>query len=177
MTEIKRLGPGMTLILSDLDESKELNRTTRGVVTDRDFLTKRSEAVQPEEVEEIKAQLLEAFNNQVRCLGLAAVQIGILKRAAIFLDRKDNVKYLINPVITSRAGKKIAIREGCMSIPTGRFMVQRPDAIVITSDGKAELYSGRTARVIQHEIDHMNGITIFQRYLEFKSNPKNRRRK
>ena len=153
----------------------DLLMTKRGVVYDREYLKQRSVDVEPGEIDEIKAKLHAALYNQVNCLGLAAIQIGILKRVGIFRDNRGNVNYLINPVIIARCKEKWLMRESCMSMRGARFIFERPLEVTITNNGKVEMYDGRDGRVVQHEIDHMAGITVYDRYMEYKKNPKNRR--
>jgi peptide deformylase len=155
---------------------RELQTTKRGVVTDKKFLARRSEPAEPDEVEEIKEKLKAALDEQTNCLGLAAVQIGILKRVAIFKDG-DRIRYLVNPKVVERSKQKEVLREGCMSMLQARFVVERAMSIRVVDSQNSNRYSGRMARVVLHEIDHMNGITIYDRYMEFKKHAKNRSRK
>ena len=90
--------------------------------------------------------------------GLSAVQIGIPVRfACIFIDNKEEL--LINPEIIIGRGKVIK-NEGCLSIPNKYVNVQRFVEIEYISNGKKKRANGFKANVIQHEIDHMNGILI-----------------
>jgi peptide deformylase len=106
--------------------------------------------------------------------GLAAPQVGILKRIVIIennkLDEEGNpvngaipLTILINPVITKCSSKKSSFEEGCFSVPLYRGDVVRPMKVrvsAIDATGKKVQInaSGLFARVIQHEIDHLEGI-------------------
>jgi len=93
--------------------------------------------------------------------GLAAVQVGILKRAAVI--KTGNVLYeIINPVIIKSEGS-MNDSEGCLSIPGQKGELERPKTVVVRAhDRKGQLkeYTVHefTARAFCHEIDHMNGI-------------------
>jgi len=96
-------------------------------------------------------------------IGLAAPQIGIGKQIIVVRNDKDIIK-LINPVILRKEGKEEA-KEGCLSLPDIYVDVKR--AAHISVEGKNEKLEtviieaeGLTARVLQHEIDHLNGILI-----------------
>lgn len=106
---------------------------------------------------------LEAANG----LGLAAPQIGSSKSVAVIdlSKMKENVKLiLINPVIEKRYGPKELFSEGCLSIPELFTEVSRPTIIDLKYDNQdgqqvsIKGISGLTARVVQHEVDHLNGI-------------------
>jgi peptide deformylase len=91
-------------------------------------------------------------------VGLAAIQIGIPLRYAWFTI--DGREYeLINPLITAGFGKH-TIKEGCLSIPNQWFEKERFYEIEYVSDGKNYKAKGWKARIVQHEIDHCNGILL-----------------
>jgi len=94
-------------------------------------------------------------------LGIAAVQVGILKRAA--LVKTTNVLYeLINPVIIKAEGL-VRDSEGCLSVPNQKGEVERAKTVTVRTynrKGEKQEYTVHdyTARAFLHEIDHMNGI-------------------
>lgn len=97
-------------------------------------------------------------------VGLAANQVGVLKRIIVIVDGND-VKVMINPELLNCSDTKVIMDEGCLSIPETFLKIARPETIRVKYRdlrGKphAELYYGLTARVIQHEIDHLDGITM-----------------
>ncbi len=94
-------------------------------------------------------------------VGLAAIQIGVPKRM-IVVDAGDNFVELINPVITSKNGEKKA-SEGCLSVPGKVGLVNRAQKISVKAlNREGEEFSLEAedlfARVLQHEIDHLEGI-------------------
>lgn len=97
-------------------------------------------------------------------IGLAANQVGILKRIIIVSD-EGNIKVLINPEITYFSEQKVPFDEGCLSIPETFLTITRSENITVKyrdlkGKPRMERYSGLTARVIQHEVDHLDGITM-----------------
>jgi peptide deformylase len=96
-------------------------------------------------------------------IGLAAPQVGILQRI-IIADNEGETLTLINPKIIEENGED-ALEEGCLSLPGIWLDVNRSETIVVQDiypDGKERRrkYSGLIARIIKHEIDHLNGILI-----------------
>ena len=112
-----------------------------------------------EEVEKINLiNRLRTMNDKAwtEGCGLSAIQIGIPLRVAWFvLDGKEEI--LFNPKITSGIGS-VDSKEGCLSIPNRYTTVKRNYTIEYISDGKKKKAKGFRAKVIQHEIDHMDGI-------------------
>jgi len=112
---------------------------------------------------------LKVANGTAWCkgAGLAAVQIGIYLRAAWYIV-EDREHCLVNPVIISRTGKMIVGKEGCLSIPDVWLQTERYARIVLEEDSTygtrtQRAVSGFEALICQHEIDHMNGLLIFNR--------------
>ncbi len=104
-------------------------------------------------------------------IGLAANQIGLDLNLMVIdvshADETDEVLILVNSSIVDSEGESIE-EEGCLSLPNIRFDVKRPESITLkyqTIDGieQTETFDGLTARVIQHEIDHLNGVLIIDR--------------
>lgn len=97
-------------------------------------------------------------------LGLSAVQIGILKR--VFVARiRNKIKAFVNPEILQFSKKEIPFLEGCFSVPLLYGHVIRPAEIDLKFQdrlGKSTRshFKGFAARIIQHEVDHLNG-TLF----------------
>ena len=101
-------------------------------------------------------------------IGLAAVQVGVLKRL-IVLDVSETEEpdplVLINPEIKSLGAETRIHEEGCLSIPDYHIEIERPASLVvgyIDRDGKPRelVAEGLLATAIQHEIDHLNGKLI-----------------
>ena len=103
-------------------------------------------------------------------VGLAAVQLGIHLRVAFYKDpstKTETPRFLINPEILHAKNCMPHTQEGCLSIPHRRFNCWRFQEIVYQKlvNGKAEQFTarGREAVIIQHEVDHMNGILCCDR--------------
>jgi peptide deformylase len=105
-------------------------------------------------------------------IGLAAPQIGISKRILVTdispVEKDTEPMAFVNPVILESEGE-CTLEEGCLSIPEVREDVTRPEEILLkyhtpTGELKTENFSGWMSRVLQHEIDHLNGI-LFVDYL------------
>lgn len=98
-------------------------------------------------------------------IGLAAPQVGLLKKVIVADTQEEGEKIaMVNPKIVWSGGEPVSMNEGCLSIPGVEGDVTRPDTIKVRAQDPAtgEEYvmetSGLYARVIQHEIDHINGI-------------------
>ncbi len=102
-------------------------------------------------------------------LGLAANQIGERKRIFVFLDVRDGiVKEMINPKITEFSKEKESLEEGCLSFPNIFINIKRSRRIKVegfdSNGNKIEIDAeGILARIIQHEIDHLDGVLFFDR--------------
>ena len=99
--------------------------------------------------------------------GLAAVQVGILKRAFIIADRKEKV-YVVNPVIISQAGKQKNLWEGCLSLPGKCGIVERPNEVVaryqdLDGNYHERKFVGWICKAFLHEFDHLDGILYSDR--------------
>ena len=97
-------------------------------------------------------------------VGLAAPQVGILRRVCIVQDEQGEIIELINPEITDRQGS-VTLYEGCLSFPGHNGAIARPEQVTVRAfDRTGKEYTltrhGMTARAICHEIDHLNGVTI-----------------
>ncbi|OGE79255.1 MAG: peptide deformylase [Candidatus Doudnabacteria bacterium RIFCSPHIGHO2_01_FULL_46_14] len=104
-------------------------------------------------------------------IGLAAPQVGAnLMLAIIHLEEFGIEAFaLINPKVISRSIKKTAMEEGCLSIPKVFGQVKRPAKVEVTGytqEGrKVHIKGGKLlAKVLQHEIDHLNGILIADKF-------------
>jgi peptide deformylase len=100
-------------------------------------------------------------------LGLAATQVGILRRFFVFHDNGED-RVLVNPVIASLGGTRETEEEGCLSLGAVRVPVERAVEVTISGEdvsGKAVSYelAGLQARCVQHEVDHLDGKLIIDR--------------
>jgi len=132
-------------------------------------------------LDDMRETLIEANG-----LGLAAPQVGVLRRAALIVDtgdeneesdksdktdksdeteeriRDEQIIELINPEIIARSGQQSG-KEGCLSVPGVYGIVSRPEQVkIIAQDRHGNKFEmcgkGMTARAICHEVDHLNGI-------------------
>ena len=93
--------------------------------------------------------------------GLAAPQVGILRRVVVLLDEEEQMVELVNPEITATSGSEVDY-EGCLSVPNMYGLVERPtEASVRAQDRNGEYFEftghGTTARCICHELEHLDG--------------------
>jgi len=124
-----------------------------------------------DEIRQIAVQMLQTMYSEDG-IGLAAPQVGINKQLIVIdIELKDQSKpplILINPEIKSTSGAIVTGEEGCLSIPEVFLDVRRPDRVTIAyrdEEGKPQLLAteGLLARVIQHEMDHLNGVLFVDR--------------
>jgi len=128
-----------------------------------------------EETKQAIRTLRDAFLERDDAAGLAAPQIGIGKRIIAFRSResreedpdrgKEEYEILVNPRITQRRGDPVLGEEGCLSCPEIRVEISRhPEIKVRGCDAEGRKVSKRyldfAARVVQHEIDHLDGKLI-----------------
>lgn len=100
--------------------------------------------------------------------GISAVQIGIMKRVCSVWSNDGGMKTIFNPVLEESSGDMIEEWEGCLSCFDRRFLVTRPRTVKIrygdvSMQEHVEEFSGSMARIIQHEMDHMDGILLPQK--------------
>ena len=103
-------------------------------------------------------------------VGLAAPQIGILKRIAV-IDVGEGLIELINPEVTAFEGNEKEV-EGCLSVPGKCGYVLRPKKVTVTAlnrDGEKITVEGEDllARALCHEIDHLDGIVFVDKVTEY----------
>jgi peptide deformylase len=139
----------------------------------------------PDPVLRMKANEVTAFDDALRALadrmanlmqeargvGLAAPQIGVLQRILVYqADEEEPVRALVNPRLAESSETLETAIEGCLSLGAATVVVgvERPDAVVVeaASPEGEELRieaDGLTARVLQHELDHLDGVLIIDR--------------
>ena len=135
-------------------------------------IKKRSESV--EEVNEEIKQLIDDMTETMyasRGVGLAAVQIGILKRV-IVVNVGEELVVLVNPEILENEGES-QMEEGCLCLPGVLVDVKRSEKVKVKGlNEKGEEVvvdaEGLLARAFQHELDHLNGILIIDKVSRIK---------
>ncbi len=103
-------------------------------------------------------------------LGLAAPQVGLPYRA--FVMRAENIIGVFNPKIVDVSSEKVYLEEGCLSYPNLWVKIKRPKKIKVrftNPDGQTEtrVFDGMSARVFQHELDHLDGVLHVKRANKF----------
>jgi peptide deformylase len=107
--------------------------------------------------------------NDALGVGLAATQVGVLHRLLVYRVQHDSpVNALVNPEIQWAGGEEEIMEEGCLSLPAVLIDVERPVHVRVRGFDEygEELMieaTGLEARVIQHEIDHLDGVLILDR--------------
>ena len=136
-----------------------------------DVLRKKSRTV--ETIDERIVQLLDDMAETMYAsdgVGLAAPQVGILKRIAV-IDIGDGLIELINPEIVSFEGSEKDI-EGCLSVPGRYGYVLRPEKVkVVALDRNGEKLeieaTGMLKKALCHEIDHLDGIVFVDKVTQY----------
>ena len=143
--------------LLDLVDSYDLMLTT--VAKDFDFDDP------PVDTEQLALDLVHTMR-YYKGIGLAGNQVGFPYR--VFAMEGEPARVCFNPRIVNTSGDEILLEEGCLSYPGLIVKVKRPQHARIRFTGPngeifTEQFTGMTARVIQHEMDHLDGILFFDR--------------
>ena len=134
----------------------------REICKDVEFLAQKAEPALPEDLP-IAADLLETLeHHRDGCVGMAANMIGVNKRIIAF-ENEDAYLVMFNPEIVKKSGPYDA-EEGCLSL-TGTRPAKRWKTIKVRWQNekfqqRLKTFTGWTAQIIQHEIDHCEGIII-----------------
>ena len=132
------------------------------IVRDTFFLSRRSTPA-TEADEAVAADLLDTLRaNADRCVGMAANMIGVSKRIIAF-DCEGTYMVMFNPVILKKEGA-YQTEEGCLSL-SGSRRTERFQSVKVQWQNekfqtRVKTFTGWTAQIIQHEIDHCDGILI-----------------
>jgi peptide deformylase len=132
-------------------------------------------------VEELLQDLVDTMLAAGHSVGVAAPQIGDLRRAVVVdvsksklgRDHNHGLLTMVNPLVIAREGQKL-MREGCMSVPDYTGNVVRAEEIVVEyrdRDGSERVIraSGFEAVAIQHELDHLDGLLFLDRISSLKT--------
>lgn len=144
-------------------------RTIRG--EEDEILRKKSRTVEviDDKIRELVDDMVETMH-KFDGLGLAAVQVGVLKRIVVIdLYDEKGVIVLINPEIKKEKGLQI-VEEGCLSFPNKFAKVERPEQITVEAlniKGEKIKLTGKglLAQAIAHEIDHLNGEVFIDKII------------
>jgi len=136
----------------------------------------------PDSVLRMKAPPVETFDDDLKRLvtrlgelmkdangvGLAATQVGVLRRVFVFARDEGEVAVLVNPEIVRRGDEADVDEEGCLSIQGVTMPVERVTSVRIEgrdASGEEVAYDleGTPARIVQHELDHLDGTMILDR--------------
>jgi peptide deformylase len=130
----------------------------------------KNEAIKDPLAPEIQALLpvMADIMRKADGIGLAAPQIGINKMLCV-VEIEGVLRNFINPKITARSTEKIVFEEGCLSLPKEFFPIERSESITVryvdeTGTNQKLRLRGLWAICLQHELDHLDGILIADRY-------------
>lgn len=134
----------------------------RTVVKDILFLEQKSELATKEDTKVIN-DLIDTLNaNLDHCVGMAANMIGVKKRILVF-SAGDMIVPMVNPVILKKE-KPYEAEESCLSLDgyrkTTRYGTIEVEYLDINFKKHKQIFAGFTAQIIQHEVDHFEGIII-----------------
>ena len=134
----------------------------RDICKDEAFLAQKAEPATAEDLDTAQDLLDTLAAHREGCVGMAANMIGVNKRIIVF-DDDGKYQVMFNPVIVKHDGPYEA-EEGCLSL-TGRRKVKRFQTIKVQWQNeklqtRRKTFTGWTAEIIQHEIDHCEGVLI-----------------
>jgi peptide deformylase len=116
-----------------------------------------------------EVQRMGALMHDSMGIGLAATQVGVLHRLLVYRVEHDSpITALVNPVLEWASDDKEIMEEGCLSLPSVLVDVERPIHVRVRArdehgDDILVEASGLEARVVQHEMDHLDGVLILER--------------
>lgn len=139
-------------------------RMERELVHDPIFLAQKSAPADQNDAQTARDLLDTITAHKETCVGMAANMIGVLKRIIVFADGSGAFEIMYNPEIVKCSGA-YQTEEGCLSLLGGPRPVKRYKSIKVKFQNaefkeRFKTFSGFTAQIIQHEIDHCNGILI-----------------
>jgi peptide deformylase len=160
---------------TETESDEELERAARRLVAlsrirqygDRVLRMKGREV---DEFDEELARLVDRMTSlmhEAQGVGLAATQVGVLRRVFVFVHEGED-RVLVNPIITERSKETATDEEGCLSLQGVLVPVERSNKVTIEGSdatGKPQRFEFEepTARIVQHELDHLDGMLILDR--------------
>lgn len=136
----------------------------RELVHDPIYLACRSENAAQDDIDTAKDLLDTLIAHKDECVGMAANMIGVCKRIIVFAAEKGTYMTMLNPVILKEE-KPYETEEACLSLLGGPRKCKRYQKIkvqyqTLEMQTRIKTFEGWTAQIIQHEIDHCNGVLI-----------------
>ena len=133
----------------------------RDLMHDPIFLARKSVPATAEDLETARDLLDTLTFHKEGCVGMAANMIGVTKRIIVF-DNEGEYMTMLNPVIL-KAAEPYETEEGCLSLlggprKTQRFRKIKVEFETLNFQKRIKTFTGWTAQIIQHEIDHCNGV-------------------
>ena len=127
------------------------------------FLARKSETAIKEDLQTAEDLMDTLMAHRETCVGMAANMIGVTKRIIAFADGKGYT-LMLNPKIVKQSGE-YETEEGCLSLLGGPRKTKRYQKIKVQYQNlqmqtRIKTFTGWTAQIIQHEVDHCNGILI-----------------
>lgn len=124
-----------------------------------------------QELQDLIINLVDTMKAHDIAIGLAAPQIGVSSRVAVVNlseQKHEPTLVIVNPIIVSQSGKRDKKKESCMSVPHFRGEVERRERIAVRYQDETGAYKhleakGFLARVLSHEIDHLDGLLYLDR--------------
>lgn len=134
----------------------------REIMRDEAFLSRKAEPATEDDLETGRDLLDTLAAHKEGCVGMAANMIGVCKRIIVF-DNEGKYMIMFNPEIIKKSGSYEA-EEGCLSL-TGTRKAKRWQSIKVQYQNEQfqtrfKTFTGWTAQIIQHEVDHCEGIII-----------------
>lgn len=136
----------------------------KGLMHDPIFLAGKSEPATKEDLQTAKDLLDTLMAHKETCVGMAANMIGVQKNIICFVGEDDKYMTMLNPVILKK-DKPYDTEESCLSLLGGPRKCMRYRTIKVQYQNlemqtRIKKFEGWTAQIIQHEIDHCNGVLI-----------------
>lgn len=142
----------------------------KDIVTDTSILSIPTKPSTPADMTQVIVDLADtaywyAHTSENGCAGLAANQIGYDESVIVIKYQSELWFPMINPVLLSRSASRKTMREGCLSRPGRSPKISRSKSIKVAYTNShlkrvTGRFTGFTARVIQHELEHLNGVYI-----------------
>ena len=141
---------------------EDLISMIRAIMRDEIFLAQKAEPAAPEDLPVVQDLLDTLAAHKDSCVGMAANMIGVNKRIIVF-DNEGTYTVMFNPEIVKKSGPYQA-EEGCLSL-SGVCKAKRWKSIKVQYQNekfqtRLKTFTGWTAQIVQHEIDHCEGVLI-----------------